>query len=353
MKAKVIGAGFQGEAIAFALEQLGFNKVIITDADKTKASEVVERLDNSRITQSLDNHINKTYDIVVSAAPWDANFEIAKACADAGVKYCDLGGNPEASKTIQENAKIHGSSVFTDLGLAPGWISIIAEEMLNGRYKNSSVELMVGGLPEFPNPCVLVNYPRKLRYAIVFSPKGVYNEYTGMCHTLKDGRVYREFALDGLVNVRTSLGELEAFCTKGGLGLSLEELQRKGVKNLSYKTLRYRGHRACIKFLLSECKLTCEQFKEILRQACPETKDDLIIIRANIKWSDSSKVFERIIYADDRWTAMQKATAFPAAVVATLMAHNKLKVVNPQNWVYEYCDVPFDRFNELLTQLPM
>ena len=68
---------------------------------------------------------------------------------------------------------------------------------------------------------------------------------------------------------------------------------------------------------------------------------------------------EKVIKVDDRFSAMQKATAFPISSIAALMAEGVFDGEKSQCRGYwdcfdkslSYKDVPFDRFNENLKTL--
>lgn len=94
-------------------------------------------------------------------------------------------------------------------------------------------------------------------------------------------------------------------------------MQQRGVKNCHYRTVRYKGHCEAMKFLMYECGLSDEGLSELLRHACPPA-DDLVIIQARVDdWEE-----EKIIVSNKRFSAMQMSTAFPMAVIATMIAHH-------------------------------
>ena len=56
--------------------------------------------------------------------------------------------------------------------------------------------------------------------------------------------------------------------------------------------------------------------------------------------------FEKIIHADEKFSAMQKATAFPIASVAHTVASSDLHAT-----VLKNDDIPYPQINKLLDQL--
>jgi lysine 6-dehydrogenase len=128
-------------------------------------------------------------------------------------------------------------------GLAPGLINIITIEGTKEFEELDSIHLRVGGLPQNPRP--------PLNYQIVFSVDGLINEYVEMAAVIRDGKVMHIDPMSGLEEITfpEPFGILEAFNTSGGLS-TLTELLAGKVKNLDYKTIRYKGH--------------CEKFKTLL-----------------------------------------------------------------------------------------
>jgi saccharopine dehydrogenase-like NADP-dependent oxidoreductase len=345
MRAVVVGAGLQGVPIAWAMEnKLGF-ETILTDIDAYHLSMAKNKIDKmgGKLfgTCAHPQEVIKNSDIVISAAPYFANPDIAWSCLDHGVKYCDLGGNPEVSDSINKTYKEANKSVcFTDLGLAPGYVSILAEMGYVEASKTKqveNVEMYCGGLP-------LNSHINKLRYALTFSIAGLYNEYVGDCEVLIDGVETTRPALHDLkmVDIGGYPEAFESFNTKGGAVSTISVMKERGVKNCRYQTLRWPGHHKYLSFMLNECKMDLDTFAKCIEKACPTAKQvgDIILVKVVVDdW-----VATIVVNQDLNWTAMQKATAFPAAAVASLMADgifdDKPSVV--------YADIPAEPFNERL-----
>jgi lysine 6-dehydrogenase len=277
-------------------------------------------------------------DLVVSAVPYRETLAIAKLCVDNGVRYCDLGGNPQVSDDIQAYSREHGTKpVFTDLGLAPGHANIVAEDYARNT-DSDCLFLYVGGLPQRQIA------KGRLRYNLVFSIEGLINEYSGIAEVMRGGEIVEVDALTGL----EEHGDYEAFYTKGALtGTVLESLKRKGIEYCSYRTIRYAGHRDCMQFLLEETGISGDQVRDIIRSACPPTKQDLVKFYVRYYKSEvGQKVFSEgtTIMANEHWTAMQIGTSYPAAAVASLMAQGKLDVGPVAN----YWDVDFAEYMKSL-----
>lgn len=340
----VVGAGLMGTPIAWALNKLG-HEVCLVEIDKQKTEAALEKL-TLKINDPLDGiktfdnivGLPKRFKTVISAAPYAHCYNIAEFCFNSGRNYCDLGGNPDVSNKIQELFyKIERtSSGLTDLGLAPGLVNILGEYFcLN--HKFDTVTMMCGGLPKEPIG--------KFKYSPTFNVDGLYNEYRGECLILQDGVEATVPALSG----EEEIDGFVAFHTKGGIS-SLNSWKEYGVKNCCYKTLRYPGHLEIIKVLLDDCEMIPEQFAEIINRKCPRNVPDVIYIKIIGSNSEKQKSISCNIESNDDWSGMQMATAFPAAVAASMISEDEMK---NKNSILFYKDIHFAKyFDKLATLLP-
>jgi lysine 6-dehydrogenase len=179
-------------------------------------------------------------DAAMSALPYYFNYDMAVCAVDAGVHFCDLGGNTEIvfkQKTLHDRAKAEGASVIPDCGLAPGMVNILAEYGIRQLDKVDAVRIYVGGLPQKPEP--------PLNYQIVYSLEGVLDYYTTLSWVLRGGKRTRVKALSEREEVQFEkpIGTLEAFHTAGGLSTMAFRYEGR-IPTMEYKTLRYPGHAA-------------------------------------------------------------------------------------------------------------
>ena len=196
-----------------------------------------------------------------------------------------------------------------------------------------NVQIMVGGLPIQPNNI--------LKYSCTWSFDGLINEYKDDCVVLKDRLILTASGMDGLETVASSLGDLEAFYTSGGVAHSITSMLKRGVVDCSYKTLRYPGHHNIVKFLIRESGLSDEEIIQIFKRCCPP-QEDLVIIKVLV--NDIS--YEKVILCDENFSAMQKATAFPiASAVHTVLLNEGYR------GVLKYSDVEHTQFNKYLNSL--
>lgn len=321
MKACVVGLGQQGSCVAYALGKLG---VEVYGVDP-----VHEYVDGLKvIVDHIEYFRDEDFDVVFSAAPYFANQEIANFCFSNGWKYCDLGGDPDVTNSIHDMASDSGNVAFTDLGLAPGLVNILGEEFIKSNPEAKTVELRVGGIP--------IERTGTLQYKRTWSVPGLCNEYWGEVSVLKDGVVSTKNTLDGEEYLCfPGVGDLEAFYTKGAINASIDTMGLRGVVNCDYKTIRYPGHVKLLKFLTRECGLNKSEFEHALENSCPETAEDQVLIIVRI---DDKQYGWQVMHGDG-WTAMQKATAFPAASVAYLIAAGEFG----EEKLLDYSMIPFDK----------
>src|SRR5687768_11116029 len=178
MNAIVIGAGRMGRAIGHDLTRAGW-KVRYVDSQPQAGVDVV---DVSRPTPALFRNA----DVAISAVPFTLNLALAKAAVQAGVHFCDLGGNDAVvaqEMALDKAAAKKGVCLVPDCGLAPGMASFLVAWGLQGFKKADRVRVRVGGLPLKPKP--------PLNYQMVFSMGGLINEYRGFCRTLQGGKIAR------------------------------------------------------------------------------------------------------------------------------------------------------------------
>ena len=380
MKALILGVGRMGTAIAYAMDKLGF-QVTGMDTNRDAAENMPFKVnykqtydeegtptvgapkndflvvkDANDIITGL-NVLNK-FDIVISSLPYHQTEKVALWCIDNGVRYCDLGGRVDVSENINKAAKERATlPVFTDLGLAPGLVNILAEEGCRKLYGQEveNVNMMVGGLPDYSDSNL-----NPLRYAVTWSVDGLINEYKDDCLILEDGEIKAVKGMSGLEELETEkLGKLEAFYTSGGASHSIHSMKDRGVKNCSYKTLRYRGHGKIIKFLIRDCSLSDEVMTKIFEEGCGHARRDEVIVLADVKGGDKTWHKEILIKSDEGFSAMQKATAFSISSVAAIMAEGKMEGDKHEHRDYYtqydknlgYKDVPFDEFIKNLNKI--
>ena len=247
MRMLVLGAGLQGSACAYdLLQNPEVSQVRLADLRFDHLPEFLKPHSGPRlIPTTLDVRdreavlaLMRESDAVMSAIPYYFNLALAECAVEAGVHFCDLGGNTEIvfqQKSLAERARAKGVTIIPDCGVAPGMVNILAEHGIRQLDTVESVRIYVGGLPQHPQP--------PLNYQVVYSLEGVLDYYTTLSWVLRSGRRTQMTALSERepVEFPAPVGTLEAFHTAGGL--STMAFRYEGViPEMEYKTLRYPGH---------------------------------------------------------------------------------------------------------------
>src|SRR5881275_177283 len=104
MRMLVLGAGLQGSACAFdLLQDKEVEQVRLADLKISHLAEFLAPYSGRRLLPTpLDvrdedavRGLMRECDAVMSAIPYYFNFDMARLAVDAGVHFCDLGGNTE------------------------------------------------------------------------------------------------------------------------------------------------------------------------------------------------------------------------------------------------------------------
>lgn len=344
MKYVVFGAGMMGSAAAWDLAANNpADEVVVADINLGVASSVTRSIGLPNVTpRRVDVHdddaVARTLEgaaAAIGAVSYSVNYDLNRAAIEAGVHMCDLGGNNDMvtkQLTLDAGAKARGVTIVPNSGLAPGLINILAVEGARQFDSLDSIHLRVGGLPQNPRP--------PLFYQVVFSVEGLINEYVERAEVIRDGVHTTVDSMSGLEDIEfpPPFGTLEAFSTSGGLSW-LPRIFEGKVRELDYKTIRYRGHCEKFKTLLDlgfaanepmmvggSVKTNREFFEDLLKRKLDYGDRDVVLARATIRGTMDgarrSLVYEFIDYYDEatKITAMMRTTAFPTAVIATMLA---------------------------------
>jgi len=249
MRMLVLGAGLQGSACAYdLLQNEEITEVRLADLQIDHLAKFLAPYSGKRLIPTpLDvrnreavGALMRECDAVMSAIPYYFNLDLAKSAAEAGVHFCDLGGNTDIvfeQKRLDVRAREKNITIVPDCGLAPGMVNILSEHGIRQMDTVDEVKIFVGGLPQNPEP--------PLNYQIVYSLEGVLDYYTTLSWIIRNGEREQVRALSEVEPVMfdAPVGELEAFHTAGGLSTMAFRYEKK-IPSMEYKTLRYPGHAA-------------------------------------------------------------------------------------------------------------
>ena len=386
MRVLVLGAGRMGLGAAYDLlhNSEGVELVTVADVDEGRARAVAETLRDGRARPAQVDvedrlrvvELMRGHDAALSCVTYFHNLSLARAAVEARTHFCDLGGNNavvDAELALDEEASAAGVNIVPDCGLAPGMVSVLAAHGAARFEQLDEIHIRVGGLPQNPRP--------PLDYQIVFSVEGLINEYVERARVIRGGELVEVESLTELesLDFPEPFGRMEAFQTSGGTSTLPETFLGK-VKELDYKTVRYPGH--CERFkLLVDLGLASSEATEVggvtvaprrllgemLNRHLPADGPDLVFIRlefvGRLKTDEdallrqlvevgqvspseaSSERFAGVVHTAarqgrtqaarlrydiiDRFdprtglSAMQRTTAFPASLVAQVMARGE------------------------------
>ena len=326
----ILGAGKIGALISGLLSSSGAYQVQLADVDGTVAEAVVKAHGLKGLTahaldaqsrEALDRHLaSHPVDAVISSLPFYCNVAVAEAARQAGIHYFDLTEDVAVTRAVRAIATGSDRAFVPQCGLAPGFISIAAAELITHFEKLRAVKLRVGALPQHPN--------NVLKYSLTWSTEGLINEYGNPCQAIVDGRTLDVAPLEGLEEIEIDGTLYEAFNTSGGLG-SLAETHGIHAESMNYKTIRYPGHCEQMRLLMNDLKLNQDRgtLKRILENAVPKTLQDVIIVYVAVTgFQDGqlreenyvNKIYPQLI-AGRLWSAIQVTTAAGITAVVDLV----------------------------------
>lgn len=352
----VLGAGRQGVALAYDLARnCEAARVVVADSDKDAATGAVARLrkllPNTKcgITSSACDAANSSeiarlfvgMHVICSAVPYRFNVELTDAAILARAHFNDLGGNTSVVRqqlARHQEAATAGISVIPDCGLAPGLGNIVAAYGVSRLESPQHVHVRCGGLPQQPVGA--------LGYKLLFNFQGLINEYSGFGEFLRNGRPFQVATLTELepIEFPTPIGKCEAAVTSGGTSTCAESFLGR-LQTYDYKTVRYPGHFAIMRAMFElgcfEERLTLAngarlEPKSLMRQlmeerlSFPEIRD-VTVLRITVKGRnggrDCTLEWELIDRHDEAtgFTAMERTTSFPTALVAYMQARGLIK----------------------------
>lgn len=322
--------------------------VIVADMDAAKVRELEERLRSPKLKTEVLDVSNRAEvarfmrggDAAISCVVYSLNLMLAEVAIETGVHFCDLGGNNtvvDAELALDSRAKEAGVTIIPDCGLAPGMVSILVADAASRLDTLDSIRIRVGGLPQRPEP--------PLDYQIVFSVEGLINEYIEPVRVIREGEIVEVEPMTEIEELEfEGLGRLEAFNTSGGTS-TLPETFKGRVRELNYKTIRYPGH--CERFkLLMDLGLTSSEEVELggvrvaprkLLSHCllanlPKDGPDLVLVRVVVEGVKDGEQRRHSYEIIDRYdevnalSAMMRTTAFPASIIAQMMARGDVTV---------------------------
>ena len=348
MRMLVLGAGLQGSACAYdLLQNPAVSQVRLADVRFDHLPEFLKPFSGPRLIPTTLNvrdreavlAVMRESDAVMSAIPYYLNLQLTECAVEAGVHFCDLGGNTEIvfqQKALAERAIAKGVTVIPDCGVAPGMVNILAEHGIRQLDTVESVHIYVGGLPQNPEP--------PLNYQVVYSLEGVIDYYTTRSWVLRDGQRSQVTALSERepVEFPAPVGTLEAFHTAGGLSTMAFRYEGK-IPQMEYKTLRYPGHAEIMETIRELGLLDLEPvdvkgikvvprdlFVAAVGPKLATNGKDLLALRVTVRGTKGGKPAERRFDLVDRYdevhgiSAMMRTTGYSLSITGQMQVRGEV-----------------------------
>jgi saccharopine dehydrogenase-like NADP-dependent oxidoreductase len=328
----LFGAGKIGRMIAAFLSDVGDYDVLCVDADPGR----LERASRHPRVTTMAVDVEKAEDVRRAFAGRDAAISalsfrntplVAEAAAKTGASYFDLTEDVATASRVRTLAAsaAPGQVFMPQCGLAPGFVSILANHLVREFDRVDTVHMRVGALPQFPS--------NALRYNLTWSTDGLINEYCNPCDAILEGRRTAVLPLEGLEHFWLNGVQFEAFNTSGGIGTLAESLEGR-LRELNYKTIRYPGHRDLMHFLIEDLRLgeRRDLLKNVLEQAVPATFQDQVVVFCSasgwrrdqlVQINDARAIYSQTLFGE-AWSAIQISTAASICAAVDLKFEGKL-----------------------------
>jgi lysine 6-dehydrogenase len=368
MKILVLGAGRMGLGAAYDLAHNSpdVEAVIVADIDLERARAVAATVKSERVSPvqvDVNDHgqvvaLMRGHDAAISCVTYFHNLQLARAAIEARTNFCDLGGNNAvvaSELALHAEARAAAINIIPDCGLAPGMVSVLAAHGAARFDELEAIHIRVGGLPQSPRP--------PLNYQIVFSVEGLINEYVERARVIRGGQIIEVESLTEIetLSFAAPFERMEAFQTSGGTS-TLPDTFHNRLQELDYKTIRYPGHCQQFKLLVDLGLASSEEIEldggatrvrprsllgESLVRHLPADEPDVVLIRLAFRGRTNGREqrlrYDIIDYYDERTglSAMMRTTAFPASVIAQMMARGE---TNERGALPQELVVPPERF---------
>lgn len=287
--------------------------------------------------------------VLLDCLPGGEAPRMARLARDHNLHYVNLTEYVAETHQIAEIAREAGSGFLLQTGLAPGVINVLAHHLYLSFCRKHEIEVVerismrVGALTTTAEP---PHY-----YGFTWSTIGVATEYLQPSIVVRDFETRAIPSLEDVkpLSIRGVLYE-EAF-TSGGAANLPDALAGK-VKNLDYKTLRYPGHYAWARNILTEAPPDCDRIQylhERMLETVPRVEnDDLVVIYAVVEGRsrraeglhrmEYSQVVRPIKVGQHRLQAIQSTT------VAGLAESARYLLKTGRTGVVYQTDIPTDQF---------
>jgi len=338
----IVGAGNIGVAIANLLPQKNFEVLVVDTNPEALKNPKLSRVNVMRILNFrdpmpvrkeaynlLEGILNRS-DYVINAGPHFINRDIIGYARATETHYFDLSEDVESTQYARDcgnwQLRANVATAFVpSCGLAPGYVSILANDIAQRMDEVHDIFIRVGALPRYPN--------NRLRYNLSWSTDGLVNEYANRGLALENGEVVSTPPLGNYETLVIDGAPYEAFSTSGGIG-TLHETWKRKAQNINYKTLRYPGHVDYMKFLMEDMNLKGDELVNLLEKNVAATTQDKVVIYVSVIGIKNGKKTQETVVQQITggkrnnifWTAIQLTTA--AGVCGMIELHRVGKLAD-------------------------
>ena len=186
----ILGGGKIGSLIATFLVECGDFEVVLGDVDPEVVAGLKQDIGHEHFqVSSVDVQDGKALgrfidsvgpEGIISCLPYFCNQAVGGQARACGAHYFDLTEDVEVTRKIREVSEGASSAFVPQCGLAPGFISIVAHELMTRFDTVDIVKMRVGALP--------VNPSNVLKYSLTWSTDGLINEYGNTCYGIENSR---------------------------------------------------------------------------------------------------------------------------------------------------------------------
>ena len=348
-QAVVLGTGMVGSVIAADLARTRGWRVRAFDASREALDRCVDRCERHGARPSAIEtgeadladtdvvaELVEPADIVIGAMPGRFGLATLETVIKAGRDYCDISFMPENPLDLHDFARRKGVTAVYDMGVAPGMCHLLSGLACRTLDDVERIEILVAGLPRYRH------WP--FEYKAGFSPSDVIEEYIRPSRVVENGRVVVKEALSEpeLVDFE-GLGTLEAFNTDGLRSL----VDTLDVPNMVEKTMRYPGHIELMRVFretgfFSEEEIELRDGTKVRPLDVTESllfpkwtfedmEPDVTVMRVTAE-GVHGRVPTRMTWnlvdhldPETGFTSMSRTTAFPAAVMARMIADGSFR----------------------------
>jgi len=331
----ILGAGKVGSLVSYMLAESNDYNVHLVDLSFSGITHemaagfsniTLQEIDCSQKTKLINYIEANKIATIASCLPYYCNVVIAEIACESGLNYFDLTEDVAVSDKVKELSHDSSGYFVGQCGLAPGFISIVTNNLIQEFDEVESVKMRVGALP--------VNVSNALQYALTWSTEGLINEYSNKCSALDNGDIVSRYPLEGLEEIKIDGLTYEAFNTSGGVG-SLVNSSLGKIKNMNYKTIRYPGHCDKIKFLMHELRLGQSRslLQDVLETAVPQMSQDVVLVFVAVQGKKNGSLIEKNytkkFYPKTidsyQWSAVQMSTASSLCALIDLVIGGHVK----------------------------